>query len=265
MVAKNMRLGTEMALVQIKIPNQLLIPFGGPKWSIERISVVGVSTTGTYIQSDTPLAYIDRSKNVPVCLSNFKDFMPGDWPDNWDVEESLAIVERHLDEKCEVDTPSEHKFLDLYFQFVRDRVKPPSYYDQRKDKRSEWAKPYNDDDWVFEALMPMPQAHLYQSDPFVDTFSFAPNRMMKVDFAFWTGKRLVAVEIDGGSHVGSEKHIEKDRMLQRAGVHVVHILNSEIERHGMKVIKSLLPNEVTEFWKLSEGKVPTNPFNDIPF
>ena len=37
--------------IQFKIPNQLLIPFGAPKWAIDGIAVVGVSTTGTYIQS----------------------------------------------------------------------------------------------------------------------------------------------------------------------------------------------------------------------
>jgi len=66
-----------MALVQIKVENQLLVPFGGPKWSIEGIRVVGVSTSGTYIESDTPLAYIDRSQEVVLRLRNFVEVMPG--------------------------------------------------------------------------------------------------------------------------------------------------------------------------------------------
>lgn len=112
----------------------------------------------------------------------------------------------------------------------------------------------------------MPQAHLYQSNPLEDDFSFVPSRMMKVDFAFWTGKRLIAVEIDGGSHIGSEAHVEKDRLLQRSDVHVVHILNGEITKHGQKVIRRLLPPELTDFWKFAEEKWRENPFSDdIPF
>lgn len=254
-----------MPLVQIKIPNQLLVPFGGPKWSIERISVVGVSTTGTYIQSDTPLAYIDRSQQVALRLRNFTDVMPGDWPVLMEAKDALAFVQRHFREKCEVATDYERKFLDLYFDFVRKRVEPPTYVSRSGKDRKDWGAPYDNDDWVFEALMPLPQAHLYQSNPLDDQFSFAPSRMMKVDFAFWTGTRLVAVEIDGGSHIGSESHIEKDRLLQRSGVHVVHILNSEISKHGIKVVERLLPPEMTGFWKTAEKQWRSNPFDDIPF
>lgn len=251
-----------MPSVQIKIPDQLLIPFGGPKWSIERISVVGVSTTGTYLQSDTPLAYIDKSKQRALRLRDFKDVMPGAWPDIYDADEALTFIHQHLREKCEVGTDSERRFLDLYFDYCRDQVRPPSYLTgQRKD----WRVPYNRPEWVFEALLPLPQAHVYQANPLEDGYSFFPSRMMKVDFAFWTGKRLVAIEIDGGSHIGSEAHVEKDRLLQRAGVHTVHILNSEVAKYGEKVVSRLLPHEVTEFWHCAKDTWPTNPFDDIPF
>ena len=255
-----------MALVQIKIPNQLLIPFGGPKWSIERINVIGVSTTGTYIQSDTPLAHIDRSQEVALRLRNFTEVVPGDWPAIRDSQESLSLIEKHLCENCEVATNYERKFLALYFDFVRKWVEPPSFIGRSGKERKDWGAPYDNDDWAFEALMPLPQAHLYQANPLDDHFSFAPSRMMKVDFAFWTGKQLIAVEIDGGSHIGNDSHIEKDRLLQRAGVHVVHILNSEVAKYGVKVIERLLPVEVTSFWKGVETKWRSNPLNnEIPF
>jgi very-short-patch-repair endonuclease len=87
---------------------------------------------------------------------------------------------------------------------------------------------------------------------------------MKVDFAFWTGKRLIAIEIDGGSHIGSESHVEKDRLLQRSDVFVIHILNNEIGKYGTKVIERLLPAEITEFWKSAEGQWRSNPLG-LPF
>jgi very-short-patch-repair endonuclease len=254
-----------MPLVQIKINDQLLIPFGGPKWSIERISVVGVSTTGTYLQSDTPLAHVDRSKARALRLRDFKTVMPGAWEDEMDSHAALSLIQQHLRDKCELATESEKRFLDLYFDYCRECVAVPDYIQRLYKKMEERPAPYNDADWVFEAMMPLPQAHLYQNDPLEDDFHFAPNRMMKVDFAFWTGKRLVAVEIDGSSHSGSEAHVQKDRLLQRSGVHVIHILNNEIAKHGMKVIRRLLPAEITQFWKAPEEKYRINPLCDIPF
>ena len=253
-----------MPLVQIKIPNQLLIPFGGPKWSIERINVVGVSTTGTYIQSDTPLAHIDRSQHLGLRLRHFTDVLPGDWPEILDASEAATFIQTHLREKCELGTDYERKFIELYFEYLGEQVEPPNYLRRSGKDRKEWGAPYDNEDWIFDALLPLPQAHLYQTNPLDDHYSFAPNRMMKVDFVFWTGKRLVAVEIDGGSHVGSESHVEKDRLLQRSGIQVIHILNNEIGKHGKKVIERLLPPEITHFWKTAEAEWRSNPLG-IPF
>ncbi len=254
-----------MPLVQIKINDQLLIPFGGPKWSIDRISVVGVSTTGTYLQSDSPLAYIDKSKEQALRLRDFKQIMPGTWPDIEVASEALHFIRDHLKEKCELATNHERRFLDLYFEFCQKSVAAPEYMARLYGDRKNWKAPYDDDDWVFEALIPLPQAHLYQTNPLEDDYSFVPSRMMKVDFAFWTGKRLVAVEVDGGSHIGNESHVEKDRLLLRSGVHIVHILNSEITKYGIKVIERLLPSEIIEFWRSPESKWRSNPLSEIPF
>lgn len=189
--------------------------------------------------------------------------MPGDWPEIVDCAAAAQIIRDHLRDKCELGTDYERKFIDLYFEYCIDETTAPPYLSKRdpKDRNA----PYDDEAWVFEALLPLPQAHLYQANPFEDHFSFVPSRMMKVDFAFWTGKRLIAVEIDGGSHIGSEAHVEKDRLLQRAGVHVVHILNSEITKYGKKVVGRLLPQELTRFWRSAEDEWRENPFYSIPF
>lgn len=254
-----------MPLVQFQIPDQLLIPFGGPKWSIESINVVGVSTTGTYIQSDTPLAYIDKSRQVALRLRDFTEVIPGNWPDIAEVAPATEFIQAHLREKCEIATDYERQFLDLYFEFCKKTIEPRFYHKRSGKERKDWPAPYDDEAWIFDALLPLPQAHLYQANPLDDHYTFAPTRMMKVDFVFWTGKRLVAVEIDGGSHLGSEAHVEKDRLLQRAGVQVVHILNSEIRKYGIKVVERLLPDEITLFWKSVELKWRYNPLTDIPF
>ena len=211
------------------------------------------------------MAYVDRSKSRALRLRDFKAVMPGSWEDELDSMVALDTLQSHLREKCELATASEKAFLDLYFQFCRECVTAPDYIERLYRQPKERPVPYNDVDWVFDAMMPLPQAHLYQNDPLQDGFQFAPNRMMKVDFAFWTGKRLVAIEIDGSSHAGSEAHIQKDRLLQRSGVHVVHILNSELAKYGIKVIERLLPQEITKFWTSAEEEYRINPLCDIPF
>jgi hypothetical protein len=253
-----------MPHVQIKIENQLLIPFGGPKWSIDGIGVVGVSTTGTYLTSDTPLAHINKAERVGLRLRDFPSVVPGDWPEDiTDFAAAAALMRDYLRDKCELATEHEREFIHIYFQYCMDEIKPPSWVSRREPK--DRAAPYDDSDWIFDALLPLPQAHLYMANPLEDHFSFVPSQMKKVDFAFWTGERLVAVEIDGGSHIGSEAHVIKDRLLQRAGVQVIHILNSEITKYGTTVIKRLLPDEITSFWKFAEAKWRENPFGGIPF
>lgn len=88
-----------MSVIQIKINDQLLIPFGGPKWSIDRISVVGVSTTGTYLQSATPLAYIDKSNQQALRLRDFTSVVPGDWPEIDVAADATKFILDHLKKK----------------------------------------------------------------------------------------------------------------------------------------------------------------------
>lgn len=89
-----------------------------------------------------------------------------------------------------------------------------------------------------------------------------PTNNFRVDFGFWTGTRLVAVEIDGHEPEGYARDIRRDRLLRRAGVEVVHILNTEIMEHGTRVVSRLLPIAITYDWL--KRPVPSRaPF--IPF
>lgn len=84
--------------------------------------------------------------------------------------------------------------------------------------------------------------------------------MMKVDFAFWNGERFIAIEIDGASHIGNERHIVKNRLLQRSGVQTVHILADELHEYGGTIL-NLLPFQLVP----AKGRF-VNPFGDeVPF
>ncbi len=103
----------------------------------------------------------------------------------------------------------------------------------------------------FQFLLPLPQAHVYLFDPLFghseEFDEFVPPHMYKLDFLFWSGQRLLAVEIDGPSHIGEATQVVRERNLQRAGVTVIHIMNGEIFEFGSKVITELLPHDLMLF------------------
>lgn len=65
------------------------------------------------------------------------------------------------------------------------------------------------------------------------------NNAFRVDFAFWTGEKFYAVEIDGNEPDGYAADVRRDRLLRRAGIDVIHVLNNEIMQHGVNLIKAL--------------------------
>ncbi len=258
-------------MIHIQVDGHLLIPFGRPKWDISKIRIAGVSTTATYFNSETPCIYIDKSKKRPAVLRDFAKVFPERLPKELDPPDALTFMQDYLKNTCQLQTPDERRFLDLYFGFLRKRWFVPlerlamHVRLRRLSDTAELPKPLNHQAWVFDAALPLPQAHLYLDDPLrkqlddLNAFSSVPGDMFKVDFAFWSGSRLVAVEVDGGSHIGSESHVRKDRMLQRAGVEVVHILNRELEEFGERAISTLLPDDVLNSVDALGESDPFNP------
>lgn len=242
--------------VNFQIDNHVIMPFGCKKWDINQIKVTGVSSDATYFMSKTKCAYIDKSKNEALRLSMFPNFFPtgkSGFPNIEDVGEVFKFINQTIQSSCMVETKHERKFLNIYFEYIvnsgeeytRENVDFFAWWEQRHiEELSYMGLQRVEKLMLLLNLMPFPQAHLYVDDPFAESQSYSPNRMLRVDFAFWTGKKIVAVEIDGSSHIGSLKHIEKDRLLLRSGIEVIHILNSEIDKYGTELIKKVLPEEI---------------------
>ena len=114
---------------------------------------------------------------------------------------------------------------------------------------------------VWRALLPIPELQLYVQDPLAEKVSYQPDNNFRVDYGFWDGKKLTAVEIDGAEPAGYARDIRRDRLLRRAGVDVIHILNLEIERHKARALAELLPREFFGFGWDYEGERP----EPIPF
>ena len=252
-------------MIEIILRDQLLIPFACPKWGIEKISIVGVSTQKTYVQSEVPCVHIDKKSSEAIRLRSINELFPQDFPEGFEIWEAFDFIRTYLQKECHLQTDYERRFLDLYFEYCKEVVTPRPW--ETDEKAAELPPPRNNPCWVFDALFPLPQAHLYLHDPLQGGYTFVPENMFKVDFAFWTGKQIVAVEIDGESHVGSRSHVRKDRLMQRADVAVIHILNNELHEFGTNVISKLLPHSLTHFWETSNKfSWRTNPFEaNIPF
>jgi hypothetical protein len=110
---------------------------------------------------------------------------------------------------------------------------------------------------VWRALLPIPEMQLYVQDPLAKVESYEPQNNFRVDFGFWDGERLTAVEIDGAEPAGYAKDIRRDRMLRRAGVDVIRILN-----HKARALDQLLPAKFFGHGWDFEGE---SPIWDIPF
>lgn len=240
--------------IRIQLTDQLLIPFGCPKWEISKIKIAGVSPEATYFESDTPCVCINKQQQNAVRLQDFPSIFPKlEFPSLKETWEALNFMRDYLKENCELQSPYEKRFLDLYFNHCRKAVMFRNNVPSRNF------------DWVFHALLPIPQAHFYLKDPLT-----TQPKMVKVDFAFWTGEQLVLVEIDSPNKSGLEI-ICRDNMFKAEGIKEgsVHILNSELDEFGEKIISSRLPESITKFWIGSTpGILPYNPLFsdiDIPF
>jgi hypothetical protein len=254
---------------KFKVSDRLILPFACPKREIDDIRIKAVAPDGTYFATDTSCAYIDRAQRSPLTLMQFFEAWNIDGAPHAtaDWESALGALYKLTVDFGNLGTKSERAFLDAYFRHVhkvtKDACNPEA--DFPFGPRFQTPDPY----WVFRAPLPLPQAHLYAADPLDEKspWNYHPTNMFKADFAFWTGQQLVAIEIDGGSHIGSPKHITKDRMLRRSGVQVVHILNDEILKEPERVIRHLLPNRITDFWEYipDDGVPPLNPLHPMFF
>jgi hypothetical protein len=230
---------------KIRISEHLILPFGSARrFDIAKITLSAAAANGIYLTSDVPCVYIDRAKKNPLTMQDYEVLT-----DNTnDSEFYHAAVDmgmeyiRKLVEECmpnETTTKYERTFLHLYFEYFKSFLKEDSF--------SKIANPLS----LFNALLPIPQMQLYVHDPLEDDWSdrFEPSNNFRVDFGFWTGTRLIAVEIDGNEPSGYARDIRRDRLLRRAEVDVIHILNTEIEQHARRVIRTLLPNDITLDWR----------------
>jgi hypothetical protein len=230
------------------IPDHLILPFGtAQKFDIERIKLSSAGANGIYFTSDIPCVYIDRSKKRPLTLFDFTNVFPitdldlGSAPEECrtNVIAGLDFIHEFIRKFMPSPTKFDIRFLQLYFDHIKGKSSGSS-----KGPRV-----------AYNAMLPIPEMQVYVHDPLVDDWTaFEPTNNFRVDFGFWTGTQLVAVEIDGHEPEGYSQDVRRDRLLRRADVDVIHILNTEIMQHSDRVIGTLLPDEIAADWCYREAQ-----------
>jgi hypothetical protein len=256
----------------LHVPDYLILPYGrAVKSDLQKISLSAVSADGLYFSTDIPVIFINKANRKPMCLGNFEKHFR-DWPTTSHYDDSDQII---LDQMCTIIkshnpnmTQSEEEFLNLYFATLKALASHA--HDEEGSLEAarslgcpfDWLYPRRSKNDTWRALLPIPELQLYVQDPLAETKSYQPDNNFRADYGFWNGEKLIVVEIDGAEPAGYARDIRRDRLLRRAGVDVIHIMNFEIAKHKARALIELLPREFFGFDWNYQGE---RPLFDIPF
>jgi hypothetical protein len=257
--------------LSVHLPGYMILPYGrAMKSDLQKISLSAVSTDGLYFSTNVTAILINKAEQKPIRLADFENHI------STVGSSSLASDEQILDYMCDAlkahnpnMTPYEQMFLELYFgllkvfrtDYRRDNWKVATEARRQIGLRYDVAG-YDSITDVWRALLPIPELQLYVRDPLSDWESYQPNNNLRVDYGFWDGKRLIAVEIDGAEPAGYARDIRRDRLLKKAGVTVIHILNIELMKHQSLALLKSLPRYFFGFdWNYKSER----PEFEIPF
>ena len=165
--------------------------------------------------------------------------------------DQLVMLRRALTRHCDPWRRSQHRFLERYFDFVARHVE--SHRGALTEKLERFCDLFQYRDWVYSALMPLPRAHLHAP---VSGEPFGPETLVRVDFAFWTGRTAIAIETPGKdtrSPVTDRRH---DR-LRHSGAVVVELADEVLEAPNSADFEAALPEDLRLFWH--DRALPSGP------
>ena len=211
---------------------KLLIPYGTAEWRPD---------------ANVPQVAIDTGARDPLRLNDgpydFAELPPV--AGTGSVAERLAILRDHLTEFCDQWAKRPRQFVALYFRFIDGVIAADRPAIEAHVKK--FGGLFTADDYAFSALRPLPRAHL----------PVAGDARVRVDFAFWTGARVVAVDIAGDEARGSAWQ-ERAMLLEAAGVQRIEIPSAAVAKDDPMVLRAALPPEFTAFWR--SEPLPSSPF-----
>lgn len=219
----------------------ILVPFG--KNLDEEISfkIKSTAMTGIELLSNIPCVKIDLEKEHAIRFSDIQGIFSISFPLIEDGRKAFEFVNTFLLEKYKDLKPCQLDLLRLYFNCC------VSLGEDLKGQQAirQGTEPGNpDNDRPFQALMPLPNAHLY-IDRDVETGD-GSSRIILADFLFWTGKRFIAIELLNDKD--PKYHIERVRKFLRNGIEPVMIFEEEIKKERENALCRHLPADILNFW-----------------
>jgi len=242
--------------MRLDINDLLLIPYGSASWSIDQLAVKRISLTGFALDSAAPIIAIDRRRREALRLSHnpYPFSEPPDPSRLVTREERLDFLRDHLKSLCGLWNRLPLVFLDAYFRRILGCL------EENRAALDAMALPlgglFDYRDWCFAALRPLPQAQLYAPEA-GETSGFEPAALVRVDFAFWTGEKLLAVELVGSATPTRQRREELVR-LRRHAVEVVELAGAALQGEGEAALAACLPASFSNFW--AGVMLPSSPF-----
>jgi hypothetical protein len=198
----------------------LLLPYGMASVPAHVLAALDSGQGAEISRPGAPLVEIDLRNPAPLRLSDMRHpfTAPPVAQDLAHADTQLVVLEQHLTGLCGVWAKPQARFVAHYFAALRDHVgENEAAFVARTGQLAGLVEPLH---WCFAAPMPLPRAHLG-----LDGAGRLAGRnrttSVCVDFAFWTGGALSAIEIASGSQTGARRRALEG--LSAAGVHVDRI------------------------------------------
>lgn len=164
-------------------------------------------------------------------------------------EEKLAYLRHEIAGALDLFANYQRKFLNRYFDFIVDRCAGAA---ERLEAGLAWSGGlFHAEDFVFSALWPLPDCTLTL---LTDT-GFQPAGTC--DFAFWTGRHVIAVTLTGSPDRRDTENMEESSPIFGI-VKPVAISATDLNTDPVLFLEPRFPPEFGSFWQ--SDHVPSSPF-----
>jgi hypothetical protein len=248
------------SIVPFACSQQDFLPQGCEQWmrsgmpSKHGIHVKSIGLESIVLGFEFPCLTINKNHSEALRICHFRSVCP-DWDtipeyNEFAVKDTIEFVIQYFVKLCDrkklKTTPAAKYFLNLYGKYVLEVFGDDSLKGNVPTYR--WSgDPDDAEDYThaFAALLPMPEAWFHVNKKILGN---EPDSI-RVDVAFWTGNRMVVVELQGGSHVGTKHDIARHRLLNSMGnVEIVYLHNDEVMSMAPLDMRKVLPEDVWNYW-----------------
>lgn len=246
-----------------------IFPFSCTKWEFNSIDIISTSVAKSVFCCAFPCLALPSNVQGPLQLSDLSlvcpDYQGLNRFNDLNIDDTLNYIKQYFNERCDekklAQTKATKHFIDLYYKFIRAVIDSGEL-----NGDCPWSDPLHLEDEeipifdsriVFSGLLPMPEIWVHASDTILNMSS----NWYRADLGFWTGKELVLIEIQGGSHVGKINDIMRYRAINsHDDIKVIYLHDDEIFKLAPYDMIKILPESVWKYWSYGSAKI--NPLGD---